>query len=197
MTEQTREFWDEQADTFDDEADHGLRSPEVRRAWTDLLIPLLPGSPARIADLGCGTGSLSVLFAEAGHLVHGIDLAPRMIEAAQAKAAAARVRAEFAVGDAAGPPLEPGAFDVVVARHVLWMFPDPENVLARWIELLAPDGVLVLVEGHWTTGAGIPAEICRSLVLQHRKEALLRKLPDAELWGKEIDDERYLIVSRR
>jgi hypothetical protein len=31
--------WDDQAVTFDDEPDHGLRDPAVRQAWADLLRP--------------------------------------------------------------------------------------------------------------------------------------------------------------
>ncbi|PPK63132.1 hypothetical protein V5P93_004067 [Actinokineospora auranticolor] len=68
MPEQTRAFWDQHAATFDDEADHGLRDPVVRAAWAELLLPLIPTGSA-VADLGCGTGSLSVLLAEAGHRV--------------------------------------------------------------------------------------------------------------------------------
>ncbi len=89
VSDETRRYWDEQAATFDEEADHGLRDPTVRRAWADLLLPHLPTAPARVVDLGCGTGSLSLLLAEAGHDVHGVDLSPRMVYAARAKAAAA------------------------------------------------------------------------------------------------------------
>jgi 2-polyprenyl-3-methyl-5-hydroxy-6-metoxy-1,4-benzoquinol methylase len=42
-----------------------------------------------VLDVGCGTGSLSALLAAAGHRVTGVDLAPRMIEQARAKLAAA------------------------------------------------------------------------------------------------------------
>jgi SAM-dependent methyltransferase len=41
---------------------------------------------ARILDLGCGTGTLAIELAKAGHAVHGIDISPQMIEAAEAKA---------------------------------------------------------------------------------------------------------------
>lgn len=55
----------------------------------------------------------------------------------------------------------------------------------------------MLVEGRWSTGAGIPAETCRELVFRHRREAVLERLDDPALWGREIDDERYVIVSER
>ena len=60
------ESWDDAAATFDDEPDHGLRDPQVRAAWAALLLPLMPPAPARILDLGCGTGSLAVLLASRG-----------------------------------------------------------------------------------------------------------------------------------
>ena len=43
-------------------------------------------------DAGCGTGSLAVLLAEAGHDVVGVDLPPAMVARARAEAAAAGVR---------------------------------------------------------------------------------------------------------
>ena len=97
-------FWDDAADTFDDEPYHGLRDAGVRAAWASRLRTWLPGSPSDVLDLGCGTGSIAVLLAEAGHRVTGVDLAPRMIQLARAKLADAGLPATFLVGDAAEPP---------------------------------------------------------------------------------------------
>jgi 2-polyprenyl-3-methyl-5-hydroxy-6-metoxy-1,4-benzoquinol methylase len=52
-----------------------------------LILPLMPKPCATVADLGCGTGSLAVLLASAGHEVHGLDFSGQMVEAAKAKAA--------------------------------------------------------------------------------------------------------------
>ncbi|HET9499175.1 MAG TPA: class I SAM-dependent methyltransferase [Marmoricola sp.] len=194
--ESVRDYWDAQAETFDDEPDHGLRDPAVRRTWLALLREHLPPAPARIADLGCGTGTLSVLLAEDGHHVVGIDLSEKMVAAARTKAAEAGVDAAFAQGDAADPQLASGDFDVVLSRHVLWALPDPSRALERWVSLLAPEGRLLLVEGHWFTGGGLAAQACSSLVRGHRHEADVLALDDAAYWGHEITDERYLLVSR-
>src|ERR1700733_6408619 len=93
--ETTASYWDSQAPTFDNEADHGLLDPSVRSAWTSLLSDVLPPAPAQVADLGCGTGTLSVLLAEHGYQVCGLDLSPKMIEQAEEKARLAGVRMEF------------------------------------------------------------------------------------------------------
>lgn len=190
-------YWDGQAATFDDQPDHGLTDPLVRDAWRRLLRAHLPAAPAAVADLGCGTGSLAVLLAAAGYTVTGLDLAPAMIRAARAKARAADVSARFVLSDAAAPTLPPRSFDVVLARHVLWAMPEPGDALAAWLRLLLPDGVLVLIEGHWSTGAGLTAAEASRHVLRYRADAAITVLDDPDLWGRPVSDERYLLVSRR
>ena len=190
-------YWDSQAGAFDEQPDHGLREPRVREAWLRLLLDQLPAAPAAVADLGCGTGSLSVLLAGAGYTVTGLDSAPAMIRAARAKARAARVSPRFITSDASSPALPPASFDAVLARHVLWAMPDMDATLGQWIRLLRPGGTLVLAEGRWYTGAGLTAAAVSPAVRRHRGEAVVTPLNDPDLWGGPISDERYLLVSAR
>jgi len=193
MTEATRAAWDNQAQDFDDQPDHGLLDPEVRSAWSALLRQVLPAVPARILDLGSGTGSLAVLLGERGYDVLGVDLAPRMVEQAMRKARQHGVGAQFRVGDASSPEVE-GLFDALLVRHVLWALPDPSAVLDRWLRLLAPDGVLVLIEGFWHTGVGLRAVELFPLLQARARTLTWRRLTDDEtLWGTRVSDERYLI----
>jgi 2-polyprenyl-3-methyl-5-hydroxy-6-metoxy-1,4-benzoquinol methylase len=190
-------YWNDQASEFDEQPDHGLKDPLVRRAWKELLLPLLPIEPVRIADIGCGTGSLSLLLAEAGHHVSGLDISSKMVEIARAKIAKAKLVADFIVADAANPPWQAGTFDVVMTRHVLWAMPDPEAVLSCWLKLLNPGGQLLLVEGRWWTGTGLSSHEVKRLVLKQRLEAEVVFLNDEALWGQSIRDERYLVRSRK
>jgi SAM-dependent methyltransferase len=190
-------YWDSQAATFDEQPDHGLRDPQVREAWRRLLLAHLPSAPAAVADIGCGTGSLSVLLAGDGYAVTGLDSAPEMIRAARAKAAAARVSARFVTSDAASSALPEGSFNVVLSRHVLWAMPDVDAALAAWIRLLQPGGTLMLIEGRWHTGAGLPASWAQEAVLRHRRSVSVTFLDDPVLWGGPVTDERYLLVSSR
>lgn len=203
-------LWDEAADDFDSQPDHGLTDPEVRDAWVALLRSVLPAGPCQVADLGCGTGTLSVLLAGLGHRVHGIDLSARMLDRATGKSAGldhARgpgggprgrggARATFARGDAARPPLRPRSFDVVLARHVVWALDDPSAAIESWAGLLAPHGRLVVIEGRWSTGAGLDAEQMRSVVRPVCAEPEVRLLADPGYWGGPIADERYVLVAR-
>ncbi|MFG2355526.1 class I SAM-dependent methyltransferase [Streptomyces sp. NPDC048521] len=188
--------WDAQAATFDDEPDHGLADPEVRAAWAARLRTWLPEHPADVLDLGCGTGSLSLLAAERGHRVTGVDLSPAMVERARAKLAGQD--AVVLRGDAAAPPVGQQRYDVVLARHLLWALPDPARALRDWRDLLRPAGRLVLVEGVWGTlsPVGIPADRLTSLLEPVARHVRVERLSDHPvLWGKPVDDERYAVVA--
>ena len=186
--------WDSEADAFDEPADHGLCDPAVREAWRELLLDRLPEPPARIADLGCGTGTLSVLLGEAGYEVDGVDFSPRMVELAERKAEG-RAGLRFVQADAFDPPLPELSYDVVLCRHVLWAMPDPAVALARWKRLLTPTGRLVLVEGHWSNGVGLSAEQTVQLVEDAGRAASLTRLNDPSYWGRTITDDRYVVTS--
>ncbi|OIJ86329.1 class I SAM-dependent methyltransferase [Streptomyces colonosanans] len=188
--------WDAEAATFDEEPDHGLHDPVVREAWAARLEAWLPSRPGDLLDLGCGTGSLSLLAAERGYRVTGVDLSPPMVALARAKSAGHD--AVFHVGDAAAPPVGEQLFDVVLVRHVLWTLPDPGRVLRHWQGLLRPGGRLVLVEGVWGTVSpvGIPAERLTDLLAPLARDVRVERLSgDARLWGKEVADERYAVVA--
>lgn len=186
-----QDFWDAAAATFDDEPDHGLTDETIRAAWRDLLIGVLPSAPARIADLGCGTGTLTRLLVDNGYTVDGLDLSPAMVRRAIDKVPEAR----FVTGDASDPGLEPGYYDAVLCRHVLWALRDPSAAMAKWVRLLRDDGVVVLIEGRWHTGGGLTAKETERIVRTVRASAQVQQLQDPVYWGKEITDERYLLIS--
>lgn len=187
-------IWDAEAPAYDDPADHGLRDPAVREVWRTLLLDLLPAAPARVADLGCGTGTLALLLAEEGYDVDAVDLSPAMVERARAKTAGTTVT--VTEGDAFEPPLDPASYDVVLSRHVLWAMPAPAVALERWAALLRPGGRLVLVEGKWSTGAGLAAAETVALVEGVGRDPRLLRLPDPSYWGGPTSDERYVVVGR-
>ncbi len=196
MTSHADDYWDEQAAGYDSEPDHGLGDTLVREAWRELLLSILPAPPATVADLGCGTGSLTLLLAEHGYDVCGLDLSARMLGAARNKLSDANLGARFVRSDVSRPPLRRRSVDVVLERHVLWAVDDPGDAVARWCELLRPGGTLLLIEGRWSTGGGIAAPDTESLVRRCGRTSEVMELPEARLWGREIDDVRYALVSR-
>ncbi|PPS76296.1 MULTISPECIES: class I SAM-dependent methyltransferase [Streptomyces] len=188
--------WDAEAASFDEEPDHGLRDPVVRRAWDGRLRDWLPGRAGDVLDLGCGTGSLSLLASEQGHRVTGVDLSPAMVTLAREKLAGRD--AVFLVGDAAAPPVGEQRFDAVLVRHVLWALPDPARALGHWRGLLRPGGRLVLVEGVWGSiePVGIPVGRLTGLLAPLAGQVRVQRLSDDPLlWGGPVTDERYAVVA--
>lgn len=170
----------------------------MRAAWAARLKDWLPGRPGDVLDLGCGTGSLSLLAAEQGHRVTGVDRSPAMVQLARQKLAGRH--AVFLTGDAARPPVDGERYDAVLVRHVLWTLPEPGRVLRRWRGLLRPGGRLVLVEGVWGTVSpvGIPVDRLTALLAPLTARVRVERLSgDPALWGREVDDERYAVVALR
>jgi SAM-dependent methyltransferase len=193
---ESQQYWDDLASTFDNEPDHGLRDPVIRETWTTFLKPWLPQTNMTILDVGCGTGSLSVVLAGLGHTVTGIDLSPSMIALAQAKAAAQGFQIAFHVMDAAFPQLSDQQFDVIICRHLLWGLPEPAQVLQRWSEFLKHKGRLILIEGFWGTGAGLHAEeIIKMLPASFINVSNQNLSDNPNYWGGSVTDERYAIIA--
>lgn len=193
-----RQYWDNAAASFDEEPDHGLKDARVRQAWIMLLQKWLPTNKAAILDIGCGTGSLSVVMAELGHIVTGIDLSPAMITKAQAKAGALGYALDFQVMDAAAPQLPPQAFHAIVCRHLLWALPEPAGVLARWAELLKPGGRMVIIEGYWHTGGGLRAgQVVAALPASATLITVEVLSSQPGYWGRPVTDERFAVIADR
>lgn len=105
-----------------------------------LLGAVAPG--ADIADLGCGTGSLTAALAErlGARSAIGIDSSREMLDRA---AAAASDTVRFELGDLATFD-RPSSFDVVVSNAALHWTDDHPGVLARMARALRPGGQLAV-----------------------------------------------------
>ena len=146
VPDELREFWDQDAATYDRSSVHYPRRPQEQAAWAATLRRLLPAPPAAVLDVGAGTGFLSLLLAAQGYQVTAADFSAGMLARLKAKAADQGLAIRIAEADALHPP--EGPFNAVVERHLVWTLPDPGAALAAW-HAAAPDGRLVLIEGTW------------------------------------------------
>ena len=109
---------------------------------------VVPGM--RVLDVGCGVGRWSLLLADRGALVTGVDLSPTMIGEARRRAAAGGVaqQCQFHVQDLA--QLDAGGkFALVLGVTVLQHILDPDalrSAIGRMADHLAPGGRMVLLE---------------------------------------------------
>lgn len=146
-------YWTARAPAYDDYQQRPERRELDRRAWAEVWGGALPPAPARVLDVGCGSGYVACLLADAGHDVVGVDSATGMVDRAREHAAAMTARTgrapDFRVGDAVDPDLAPGSLDAVVGRYVLWTLRDAPAALAAWWRLLRPGGTLAMVDATW------------------------------------------------
>ena len=102
---------------------------------------------ARVLEVGCGTGALWVRAAPVlPHLRLTLtDLSPGMVGAAtEALRPLERIElVDARTADVQDLPFEVGAFDVVVANHMLYHLPDLERGVAELARVLDPAGVLL------------------------------------------------------
>lgn len=144
-------YWDQCAAGYDRQFGHGIGSEAEKTLWLDLLSRNIgKDKPLTVLDVGCGTGFLSLLLAELGCRVTGIDFSATMRNAAKRKAGAWGLTAEFLPQDAEAPAFPGGTFDVVISRHVVWTLTDPPKALSNWKRLLKPGGRVVIIDGIWT-----------------------------------------------
>jgi SAM-dependent methyltransferase len=98
---------------------------------------------ARVLEVGCGPGHLSVRLARRHGLdTTGLDLDPAMIERARANADRAgegdESRPSFLVGDVTSMPFPDGTFDLVVSTMSMHHWADPAAGLAEMARVLRP-----------------------------------------------------------
>jgi SAM-dependent methyltransferase len=97
---------------------------------------------ARILEVGCGPGHLSIALADPHGLdVTGIDLDPAMIERARANASRTideEGRPSFMAADVASLPFADASFDLVVSTFSMHHWADPTAGLAEVGRVLRP-----------------------------------------------------------
>jgi SAM-dependent methyltransferase len=101
------------------------------------------GPEASVLDVGCGTGAAALAIARrAGARVTGIDLVPRHVERARARAAQAGLedRTTFVVGDATALPFPDASFDHVYAIESAYHAADKPRFYAECARVLRPGG---------------------------------------------------------
>lgn len=101
----------------------------------------------KLLELGCGAGNVSLHLASEGFEVQGVDIAPSAIAWARDRAVAARLVAEFHVGDVLDlAPFADAEFDVVVDGHCLHCIigDDRARFFASARRVLKPGGWLTI-----------------------------------------------------
>ena len=98
-------------------------------------------------DVGTGTGRMLEVFNHCADDGMGVDLSREMLHMARAKLSEAGLTSRFVrQADAADLPLEDGQADLITLAQVLHYLEDPRASLDECARVLAPGGLLIIVD---------------------------------------------------
>lgn len=191
-TARVRSDFDRIAALPDDPCNHNFR-------YHQLLLAELPTRCGSALEVGCGTGAFTRRLAARAERVVGIDLAPRMIEAARARCSGlANVQLE--VADVNAWELGVARWEAIASIATLHHLPAPDT-FARLRDALRPGGVLLVLDlvaddGPWDllrSASALPFNAALRLAHTGR----LRPPPDVRrLWDEHARTDVYLTLAQ-
>ena len=115
-----------------------------QRSYT--LMQIQPGQ--KVLDVGCGAGALSLLWADAGHRVHGLDVNEPLLSLARERAEREGKSIEFKLGSATQLPWSDRSMDVCMVPELLEHVAEWQTCLREFVRILRPGGVLLLTTSN-------------------------------------------------
>ena len=139
--------------TYDPITQYALPPNEtwVRQA----VINAVRTQPRRILDIGCGTGSMTMILKQAFPQaeVIGLDLSPYMLTCAEAKAKTAGLDIEWQHNNAEKTEFPDASFDLVTAALLFHETPPKvsRKILQESFRLLTSGGQVIILDGNQKT----------------------------------------------
>jgi len=101
-----------------------------------------------VADIGCGAGTQSLLWAELGHKVHGLDVNQPLLDVARQRAGESRCSVDFQLGSATQLPWADQSMDVCLLIELLEHVSEWQTCLHESARVLRRGGILVLTTSN-------------------------------------------------
>lgn len=159
-----------------------------RRLALSLLRRFLPASPApaRILDLGCGTGAVLQELTAFSHPI-GLDMSPLALEFCRG-----RGLSRLAIGRGETLPLQNSSVDAVIALDVFEHIEDDRSAFAEAARVLRPGGVLVLSVPAFRSLWG-PHDVALMHFRRYRKSEIRRLLTSSGLKPRKLSYAIFLL----
>lgn len=104
----------------------------------------------KVLDVGCGAGFFSLLMAELGCRVTGVDFSREMLEqAAQNAGSEGFKEIQFLQMDVQDLNFPDETFDFIITRNVMWVLPDADRAYDGMIRVLKSGGRLINMDANY------------------------------------------------
>lgn len=141
-------YWTKRSDSFQEQRRAELHD-DIAQRWLKEILQYVPKKRLKILDVGCGSGFFTILMAQQGHEVIGVDLTADMITRARELAAEEKADCTFQVMDAENLEFADEAFDMVISRNLTWTLPDAERAYSEWLRVLKKGGCLLNFDANY------------------------------------------------
>lgn len=168
LTRLSHDYWTGRAQEYSE-----LHEREMATPRGDAFVKLLSGmtgirSGARVLDLGCGSGFMTICLAKNGCRVTSVDFSAEMLDQARANVAAHGLDAaaiDFLQMDVHDLAFADGTFDAVVSRNVTWVLEDVPRVYAEVARVLRSGGTFLNMDAGF--GAAAIARVASGRIPTH------------------------------
>jgi ubiquinone/menaquinone biosynthesis C-methylase UbiE len=133
-------FWDKVADKYSRRpiADEASYQEKLEKSQSYFRPDM------ELLEFGCGTGGTAIIHAPHVKHIRAIDISPRMIEIAEARAEAAGVKnVDFEVQTIEALDAPDGSFDAILGLSIMHLVKDKDAVSKKVFRLLKPGGVFI------------------------------------------------------
>jgi len=130
-----------------------------------------------VLDVACGSGNMTLAAARLGAVATGVDYVGSLLERAAERAAAERLDAAFAFGDAEDLPFADASFDATTSVMGAMFAPDHERAAAELVRVTRPGGTIALAS--WAPTGFVGAMFWT--IAEHVSPT--EGLPSPMLWG--------------
>ena len=103
----------------------------------------------QMADVGCGAGTQSLVWAEVGHAVHALDVNEPLLQLGRERAAERGFKIDFQVGTATKLPWTDESMDVCIALELIEHVAEWKACVNEFARVVKPGGILYMTTSNW------------------------------------------------
>lgn len=115
--------------------------------WREIFREEIPAGSG-VLDAGAGAGFFSMVLADMGYRVTGIDYSEEMVNSLRRNMAERGLPCEITRMDAQHLEFADGSFDAIVSRNMIWALEDPVRGYAEMYRVLRPGGKLIVEDAN-------------------------------------------------